>query len=282
MLRAVRPRARAEAHRGQGFDIGTPIVVAFGLRLLAAIGLGQLSIARDLRGGDELDVPAPGRGRSLAADQRGRVDSTSSPPSCTRSCSRCTTGAFDVAPPELMLRGGDGAVLDDRHPAARARPSTSSPARGPPSSPPGSSRSSRRTSSSRACSTRSRSCTSPRGSWSTAARCSGSAASWSRSLPMVVGCLIAMATRPYVGWFLTAAAAAVVLHASLTRQRGPAARSRSRRPASSLIAAFIPVASADASSDEKPDGAAAVPGRQRRRRARTSRSSGSTTRPART
>jgi len=53
----------------------------------------------------------------------------------------------------------------------------------------------------------------------------GGAVLWKRGnlaalLPIVGGCLVAIATRPYVGWFLTAAAAAVVLHASLTRQRG--------------------------------------------------------------
>src|SRR5262249_34336193 len=30
--------------------------------------------------------------------------------------------------------------------------------------------------------------------------------------PMTLGCLIAVATRPYVGWFLIAAAAAIALH----------------------------------------------------------------------
>ena len=64
----------------------------------------------------------------------------------------------------------------------------------------------------------------------------GGALLWKRGkmvalVPMVLGCLIAMATRPYAGWFLTAAAAAVVLHASLTRQRG-LARSPSPRRAS--------------------------------------------------
>jgi hypothetical protein len=34
-------------------------------------------------------------------------------------------------------------------------------------------------------------------------------------IPMIVGCLIATATRPYVGWFLAAAAAAVALHAGV-------------------------------------------------------------------
>jgi hypothetical protein len=53
----------------------------------------------------------------------------------------------------------------------------------------------------------------------------GGAVVWKRGklyglAPMVVGCLIALATRPYVGWFLAAAACLVLLHASLTRLRG--------------------------------------------------------------
>jgi hypothetical protein len=37
-------------------------------------------------------------------------------------------------------------------------------------------------------------------------------------LPIVLGCLIAVATRPYAGWFLIAAGAAVTLHAGLRSQ----------------------------------------------------------------
>jgi hypothetical protein len=53
----------------------------------------------------------------------------------------------------------------------------------------------------------------------------GGAVFWTRGklwalVPIVFGCLIATATRPYVGWFLAAAAVAVILHAALTRQRG--------------------------------------------------------------
>ena len=56
----------------------------------------------------------------------------------------------------------------------------------------------------------------------------GGAVYWTRGklvalVPIVFGCLIAIATRPYAGWFLGAAAVAVILHASLTRQRGPRA-----------------------------------------------------------
>jgi hypothetical protein len=40
---------------------------------------------------------------------------------------------------------------------------------------------------------------------------------WRALLPMIAGCLIAIATRTYAGWFLAAAAALVALHASLRR-----------------------------------------------------------------
>jgi hypothetical protein len=55
----------------------------------------------------------------------------------------------------------------------------------------------------------------------------GGALLWKRGrltalVPLVVGCLIATATRPYVGWFLAAAAAAVALHAGLRRRSSPA------------------------------------------------------------
>ena len=81
----------------------------------------------------------------------------------------------------------------------------------------------------------------------------GGALLWKRGkltalVPMVVGCLLAMATRPYVGWFLTAAAATVVLHASLTRQRG--LRSFALTTTCVILAvAFIPVVW-DKSSDQ--------------------------------
>jgi hypothetical protein len=50
----------------------------------------------------------------------------------------------------------------------------------------------------------------------------GGARLWKRGdyralVPMVIGCLLATATRPYVGWFLAAAAAVVALHAGLRR-----------------------------------------------------------------
>jgi hypothetical protein len=50
----------------------------------------------------------------------------------------------------------------------------------------------------------------------------GGARLWKRGdlrafAPMIVGCLIATATRPYVGWFLAAATAVMALHASVRR-----------------------------------------------------------------
>jgi hypothetical protein len=53
----------------------------------------------------------------------------------------------------------------------------------------------------------------------------GGAVVWKRGklyglIPTVVGCLIALATRPYVGWFLAAGAALVLLHAGVTRLHG--------------------------------------------------------------
>ena len=73
----------------------------------------------------------------------------------------------------------------------------------------------------------------------------GGAVLWKRGqmsglLPMVGGCLLAIATRPYVGWFLTAAAAGVVLHASLTRQRGLQSLALTTICVA-LVLAFIPV-----------------------------------------
>ena len=54
----------------------------------------------------------------------------------------------------------------------------------------------------------------------------GGAMMWKRAdlrslFPIVLGCLIAVATRPYAGWFLIAAGAAITLHAGL-RSRGEA------------------------------------------------------------
>jgi hypothetical protein len=52
----------------------------------------------------------------------------------------------------------------------------------------------------------------------------GGATLWNRGelrslVPIVAGCLIAVATRPYAGWFLIAAGAAIALHAGIRKRR---------------------------------------------------------------
>ena len=58
----------------------------------------------------------------------------------------------------------------------------------------------------------------------------GGAMMWKRAdlrslIPIVVGCLVAVATRPYAGWFLIAAGAAITLHAGLRSRREASVRS---------------------------------------------------------
>ena len=73
----------------------------------------------------------------------------------------------------------------------------------------------------------------------------GGAVLWKRGdlralVPMVIGCLIATATRPYVGWFLATAAAVVALHAS--RRRASASRSLALSVVIlALMGAFVPM-----------------------------------------
>ena len=68
-------------------------------------------------------------------------------------------------------------------------------------------------------------------------------------LPLVLGCLIAIATRPYVGWFFVAAAAAVSLHASLRRLDGD--RSLAFLAVGILaFAIFVPIALSKSSDKE--------------------------------
>jgi hypothetical protein len=201
-----------------GFAIAKPILVAFAVRLLAAIGLGQLAIARDLRGGDELTFLS-------------RAETASGLPfSDSFSLNQLTSELhtflfqlhyriFDLAPPQLMLRVemvffatvGIALLAAAVYELAGRKAALIA-------------------------------------AWILALEPAnvffssllhkeplmylaeglvafGGAVLWKRGnvvalLPMILGCLIATATRPYVGWFLTAAACAIVLHASLTRQRG--------------------------------------------------------------
>jgi hypothetical protein len=230
----------------EGFNIGKQITVAVGLRLGAAIGLGQLSIAQDLRGGDELTF--------LARAEHSSALPLSSPEPVDQLISQLHTflfsihyRIFDVTPPELMMRVemvlfatvGIALMSAAVYELAGARPAQIA-------------------------------------AWILALEPAnvffssllhkepimylaeglvvfGGAVLWKRGkitalLPIIAGCLIATATRPYVGWFLTGAACAVVLHASLTRQRG--LRSLALTCLCVVgIAAFVPVALEKSSDD---------------------------------
>jgi hypothetical protein len=231
----------------EGFHIGRQITVAFGLRLVAAIALGQLAIARDLRGGDELTFLA--RAKDIAALPLG------GPESLDALISAFHTFLFSLhfrllggTPPDLLLRVEMitfATIAVALFSAAVYELAGPRPAR--------------------------------LAAWFLAVEPAnvffssllhkeplmylaealvvfGGAVLWKRGkltalAPMIAGCLIAMATRPYVGWFLTAAAAAVVLHASLTRQRG--LRSLALTSTCVVLAvAFIPMVWAQ-SSDHK-------------------------------
>src|SRR5688572_18342394 len=83
--------------------IAKPILVAFAVRLLAAIGLGQLAIARDLRGGDELTFLARAEHASgLPFGSSGALDQLTS--ELHTYLFQIHYRIFDIAPPEMMLR----------------------------------------------------------------------------------------------------------------------------------------------------------------------------------
>ena len=72
-----------------------------------------------------------------------------------------------------------------------------------------------------------------------------------RSLwPIVAGCLIAVATRPYAGWFLIAAGAAITLHAGLRSGRERSTRSVALVAIVVLFAAIAAPTVLEASTDE--------------------------------
>jgi hypothetical protein len=231
----------------EGFDIGKQIIAAFSVRLLAAVAIGQLAVARDLRGGDELTFLH--RARDIADLP------LASPRSLDALISELHTFIFSMhwrvlgsAPPQILLRiemvtfavVGIALLSAAVYELAGARAARIA-------------------------------------AWVLALEPAnvffssllhkeplmylaeglvafGGAVLWKRGnltaiLPMIAGCLIAMATRPYVGWFLTGAAAAVVLHASLTRQRGLRSFALTTTCVL-LVVAFIPVVWKQ-SSDEK-------------------------------
>jgi hypothetical protein len=230
--------ARRLGRSRAGLVIAAPLFVAFGVRLLAAVALDQLSMARNLRGGDELTFLA--RAKDVAALPLG------GPESLDKLVSELHTfifslhyRVFDLTPPGLMLRIemvvlavlGIALLSAAVYELAGRRAALLA-------------------------------------AWVLALEPSnvffsglihkeslmyfaeglvafGGATLWKRGdlrslLPMAAGCLIAIATRPYAGWFLVAAAAAVVLHASLTRQRGLRSFALTATTVL-LIGAFIPV-----------------------------------------
>ena len=235
---------RRLARSREGFDIGRQIMLAFGVRLVAAIALGQLAIARDLRGGDELTFLD--RAGDIAALPLGGDESLDA------LISELHTFLFSLhfrvlegTPPDLLLRVemilfatiGIALISAAVYELAGARAAHIA-------------------------------------AWFLALEPAnvffssllhkepimylaeglvvfGGAMLWKRGnltalAPMIVGCLMAMATRPYVGWFLTGAAAAVVLHASLTRQRGLRSLALTATCAV-LVVAFIPMVWAESS-----------------------------------
>jgi hypothetical protein len=225
--------------------IGIPIAVAFGVRILAATGIGQTDVAPELRGGDENTFQF--RGEALASEP------LFSPESLDKLVSQLHTflisihhRVLDVTVPENMLRfemitfAVIGLLLLSVAVYELAGPRAALIV-----------------------------------AWVLALEPThvffsalihkeplmfmaeglvvfGGAVLWQRGkltalIPLVLGCLVAVATRPYAGWFLATAAAAVVLHASLTRQRGLRSLALGATVVL-LVAAFIPVVW-DASSD---------------------------------
>lgn len=83
----------------------------------------------------------------------------------------------------------------------------------------------------------------------------GGAKLWSRRGfsglgPMIGGCAVAVTTRPYAGWFLVAGAAAVILHASLTRRGEQQARALAMATVVALLVALALPTVLEQSSDE--------------------------------
>jgi len=230
----------------EGFAIAKPITIAFGVRILAAIGLGQLAIARDLRGGDELTFLARAETASgLPFSDSFSIDQLTS--ELHTFLFQLHYRIFDIAPPEMMLRVemvffatvGVALFAAAVYELAGPKPAliaawilTLEPAN---------------------IFFSSLLHKEPLMYLAEGLVAFGGAVLWKRGhilalLPMILGCLIATATRPYVGWFLTAAACAVVLHASLTRQRGLRSLALTCLCVIGIVA-FIPVVW-DKSSDE--------------------------------
>ena len=226
--------------------IGRPVFVAFAVRVLAAAAVGQLAIAGQLRGGDERTFL--GNADEIAAQPLGSEDSMEALTSEFHTfLFSLHDRIFEPAPPDLMLRVemiafsvlGLALVAAAVHELAGPRASriTAWVIALEPAHIFFSSLLHKE----------------PLMFLAEGAVVYGGAVLWKRGklvglVPIVLGCLVATATRPYVGWFLAAAATIVVLHASLTRQQGMRALALAGT-AIALIVAFFPTVW-DASSDE--------------------------------
>jgi hypothetical protein len=69
-------------------------------------------------------------------------------------------------------------------------------------------------------------------------------------LPIGLGCLVAIATRPYAGWFLVAAAAAITLHAGLKAHRQASIKGAALVAAVVVFGAITAPTLAELSSDQ--------------------------------
>ena len=87
----------------------------------------------------------------------------------------------------------------------------------------------------------------------------GGAVLWRRAdlralLPMALGCLVGLATRPYAAWFLVVAAALITLHAGLASQHRGSVQGALAVLVVVVVAAFGVPSAIEATSDEKLEG----------------------------
>ena len=231
--------ARKLEHSREGLVLVVPLFAAFGLRLAAMVAVDQLSIARSLRGGDELTFLD--RARDVAALPLTGGDSIDKLTSELHTfIFSLHYRAFDLSVPDLMLRTEmivlsviAIALLSTAVYELAGRRAALIVAWVLALEPANIFFSSMLHKE-------------PLMYLAEGLVVFGGAVLWKRGnltalFPIVTGCLIAIATRPYVGWFLTAAAAAVVLHAALTRQRGLRSFALTAT-CLVLVFAFVPVA----------------------------------------
>jgi hypothetical protein len=221
-----------------GLAIGKPVAVAFGLRIIAAAALGSLSFGADLRGGDETTFLNHAHALLTQALTSGKALDTMTGELHTWIFS-LNFRIFNPDPPVLMLRvemvtfAVIGLTLLAAAVYELAGPRAAQIAAWILALEPANLFFS------------SLLHKEPLMYMAEGAVAFGGAVFWKRGrlvalVPIVFGCLIAIATRPYVGWFLAASAVAVILHASITRHHG----ARSVVLAGTmvlLVAAFFPL-----------------------------------------